>query len=294
MRLNRHSLTICIPTCYGGSSLVAAVESLRSSAPNDVKLLVVADSRPLSSTVKMSLKKLRVRVIENRKPSSQIAKIKQMLKLVDTEYIIFTQDDITVDKNCLSAVRAFWNAKPNITMITVKNNPTSTATLVDFALMGGTYVAEYIEEHWNGGQNYLRGCGRLLGFKTSFMRKFRIPESIVNVDAYFYFENKRLGGTFDCVEQVYMYYSLPKTLSEQIRKSSRYQYCFEEMSRHFDNITGEFYIPLKLKIIGLLSAFLSHPGNILTYLPFLAITRLYHEKKKDTESAMWKVDTSTK
>lgn len=294
MKENIPLLTICIPTCYGGASLVQAVRSLKASAPTNTEFIVVADSRPLSLYVKSQLRELSVNFIENKEPKSQIAKIKQMLAMVHTKYVIFTQDDIIVSSDAIDEVISFITTHPYLTMMTVRNIPIKPKTWVGRGLSAGTHVAYHIENMWMGGQNYLRGCGRFLLFKTSFLKLFRIPENVVNVDAYLYFENNRCGGSFDRVEKARIFYSLPTILAEQIRKSSRYQYSAEELVSYFSPRVLIFHIPLMLKIKAALLVFLERPYSFSLYVPLLVITRIIRQTKKDTVSTLWKVDESTK
>lgn len=294
MKYLKGKLTVCIPTCYGEVSLITAVNSIVKSAGDNVKIIVLADSVPLSDEIKKSLDSLNVLYKENKTPSSQISKIKQLLNMVKTEYVIFTQDDISVPKNAFEELDTFIQNNQNLTMFTVRNTPTKPTTLVDYSLTGGTLIANYIEKNWYKGQNYLNGCGRFLGFKTEFMKKFRLPEKIVNVDAYLYFENSRLGGSFNRCWDAVMFYTLPRSLQEQIRKSSRYQYGHEELMEYFTDINKQLTIPLNLKIQGLMNTSLKHPLNIAAYIPFLVITRLIRQKKRESSNVMWEVDQSTK
>jgi len=292
--MDEQLITVCIPTCFGGEALIDAVRSIRMSAGSRVPIVVAADSIPLSPSVKNKLTNLDVDFIENRKSGSQISKINQLLNLVKTPYVIFTQDDISISKNTFDSIKKMLASNSNITMFSVRNLPTPPTTFVDFGLVAGTVVTGVIEEEWLHGDNYLRGCGRFLGFKTSHMKKFRLPDGIVNVDAYLYFENKLHKGVFDRIEDSYMYYTLPKTLEEQIRKSSRYQYCKEEMQKYFRMSSLNFDVPLHLKLRGLVRAFFTSPLQLTCYFPILILTRVIKEKKMETKSALWKIDKSTK
>ncbi len=292
--MKNKNLTVCIPTCYGEYSLVTAVESIRNSGGDKIEIIVLADSVPLSDVIKDKLNSLNVKFKENKNPSSQIAKIKQLLGMVKTEYVVFTQDDISITKSSIPNILQFLDTNKNVTMFTIFNETTKPKWFVAYALIGGVLVDRYLERNWNNGQNFLNGDGRFLGFKTEFLRKFRIPEGIINVDTYFYFENKRNGGIFKRCNEATVFYTLPNTLKEQIKKSSRYQYYNEEMQRYFSGIDVDLQIPLILKIKGLFYAILTKPLNTACYFPLLVITRLFHENKSNTKNVMWEVDLSTK
>src|SRR3989344_7948203 len=96
------SATAGIYTCYGGPSLVRAIESIRASeGGKDIKIFVVADGQPLTKDVKGMLIQLGVDVREQPGLSPQSVKIRKIISLCDTNILILAQDDVVFDNRAV-------------------------------------------------------------------------------------------------------------------------------------------------------------------------------------------------
>ena len=198
MKNNDYSkVTVGIYTCFGGSSLVNAVRSIREAeGGNEVEIVIFADGKPMSNEVKEGLKKLDAKITEREGLSSQITKIKNIALMAEGEIIILTQDDVIFEKEAIAEIVNTFKINPEISMVGSKIIPIEEQSFFESVLEIGVELVQEIGMKWRNGDNYLLSNGRCLSFRTGNIRNFSFPEKLMNSDAYFYFENKKLDIGF--------------------------------------------------------------------------------------------------
>lgn len=297
MKKNKQlTLTVGITTCYGDESIIDTVKSVRDSkGVGKFKFIIVADRVPIKLEIKKQLKKYNVDLIENKIEGSQNKKQKQILKLTKTDLIILTQDDVLLDKDAIAKTVKEFQKQPKLTMVSIRNQPVKAATLFEDVLNVGTNMANRMAKKWNNGDNYLSVIGRYMAFRTDMIKKsFRFYENVATTDSYYYFENKRLAGVFKYLSEVAVYFRNPQNMTEHLRKSSRFQYSLEEMSKYFNDIESEYRIPSWVTIFSAIEEFLLKPLGFIGYMGVYFYTRLLRMKPKMVMDPVWEVDVSTK
>lgn len=290
------SLTVGITTCFGQESLLETVQSLRNS--RDVKpfrFIIIADRTPIRATLKKELQKFGVELVENREETGQIPKQKQILRMCTTDLLLFTHDDVLFDPNALSTIVAWFEEHPQTTLASIRNQPLPAETLFERAVSVGTNLNNDIARHWNRGDNYLSLIGRCMAFRTSFLKeRFSLPDRVVNSDAYCYLENKRKGGVYHFIPDVAVYFRNPQRIREFLRKSSRFQHSQLEMSRYFEDLSGEYRIPLSVRLLTALRTWFSDPVLFLLYLGIYGYSRILRIQPDLSLNVIWEADPSTK
>ncbi len=289
------TFTVGITTCYGDTSIIETIWSIRDSKNvGTFPIILIADRVPFTNTIKKKLREFKVTFIENKNEGSQIKKQKQILRLTKTDLLILTQDDVLLDKHALAHVVKHFEEHSKTTLISILNNPLHPQTHFEAVLGIGTNIANLQAKYWNNGDNFLSVIGRFMAFRTATYKKFRLIESIATSDAYYYFENKRVGGRYEYLHEVSVNFVNPRNMREHLRKSSRFQFSYDEMSRYFCNIAAEYKIP-KLDIFrSILESSLAQPLLTLEYFVVFAYTRVLKMKKSTVLNPIWEVDLSTK
>lgn len=289
------SFTVGIPTCYGGPSLLATVKSILASKGVDkFCFVVVADRTPIEPAMKKELKRLGVELIWHEKEGSQFKKIKQIVAMCQSDVLVITQDDITFKPNTLANIMRVFASRPQLTMVGARVLPLPAKTRIETILASMVRMVDYITQFWND-DNYLMASGRCLAFRTEQIKKFRIPERVVNGDMFLYLENKRLQGTFARPQDAIVYIRCPQQLKDQIGPSSRYQYSLPEMAQYFEfPITQEYRIPWRAKLRAALKEFYQHPFAVLGYGGVFLYTRARRQSVNIVSNPVWNIDTSTK
>lgn len=295
--MNKHlSLSVGIPTCYGGQSLIDTLKSIRKSKKvSEFQLIVVADRTPISEKHQAEMAKMNVDFTWNTKEGSQFKKLRQIISKAKADIFVFTQDDITFDSHALEQIRKAFEERPELTMLGVTISPLPPETRVEQGLAFMVRQIRRIGSLWRGGDNYLMASGRCMAFRTSHLKKMRVPEKVINGDMFFYLENKRLNGSFAYIPQAEVLIKCPQTLKEQLGPSSRFQYSLEEMQTYFAfSVESEYKIDPRALIRGSIEGFLNDSVGALYYVYIFIYTRLKKQARKVTTNTLWKVEVSTK
>ena len=290
------SLTVGITTCFGDASILDTVRSIRASKNiGNFRFIIVSDRVKFANEIKNEFKKYRVELIENKAEGSQIEKQKQILKLAKSDLLVLTQDDVLMDPQALSKVVANFEKNRGLTMVSILNKPTLATNLIEDILNAGTNIANLTAKNWNNGNNYLSVIGRFMAFRTDFIKhKFRLLSEVATSDAYYYFENKSVGGKYKYLSDAYVEFKNPQNLKEHMRKSSRFQYSNMEMSHYFNNISREYEVPFMATAKAVFDQLLQKPVKTVLYFGIFAYTRVIRLESKVVLNPIWEVDLSTK
>lgn len=293
---NKQSVTIGIPTCYSGASLIRTVESIRNAElGNEVKILVTADRTPLSKKVLNSMKKFSVEVTWNKTEGSQFKKIKQMINNAESDLYIHTQDDVIFEKNTIVSILDAFKKNKKLTMAGIRILPLEQKTFFESAMASMLLIVDNISGYWNGSDNHLSSSGRCLAFRVKQLKKLRMPHGVVNGDMFLYLENKRLKGEFKRLDKSFVLIRCPQRLKDQIAPSSRYLYSRKEMQAFFHhNLDSEYAIPLLYTIKSFIKVFFRRPLPTAYYLMIRVYTFIFRQTESEAGNPLWKVDFSTK
>ncbi len=290
------TFTVGITTCYGDISILDTVRSVRSSkGAGKFRFIIVADRVPISKEIKKELKKYDVELIENEIEGSQVKKQKQIFKIAKTDLVVLTQDDVLLDQKALVSVVNEFSKNSELTMVSLLNKPIKSSNLFGDVISVGTHIANKTARFWNHGDNYLSVIGRFMVLNKKLVdSKFRLPESVATSDAYYYFENKRVGGKYMYLPQVYVSFKNPQNMKEHLRKSSRFQYSQKEMSQYFSNLTEEYTVPKSATLKAITEQIIQNPVKTFLYFTIYLYTRILKTKSTIVLNPIWEVDLSTK
>lgn len=296
MKNKKLTVTIGIPTCYGGVSLVETVRGIRRAVLGaKTKVIVIADRTPIKPSVARELKSMNVRLIWNKTAGSQFKKIKQMVSLIKSDIIILTQDDVTFDSQTVLEIMKSFELNPKLTMIGSRVLPLKPVTFFESIMASMVRLVDRIGKYWSDGDNSLRASGRCMAFRVKHVKKFRFPETIINGDMFAYLENIRLHGVFTSLENAKVYIRCPQKMKDQLGPSSRYQFSRDEMKRFFSfDVTSEYKIPITVLARAFIEELFAHPVQIVLYILVFIYTRLNRQSTVAVTNPIWNVEMSTK
>lgn len=288
-------ITIGIPTCYGGKSLITTVKSILKNKGNfELEIIIQADRTPIEIKVKQTLQELGAKLYWNEVEGSQFKKLNQIIKKAKGEIFIFTQDDITFDPQTINEIIKTFNQSRAITMVGSRVLPLKPLSVFESGVAALVKIVDNVGREWNQGDNHLMASGRCLSFRTKLLKNYNIPDNIVTGDAYLYLENKRLGGKFTYANQGIVFIRCPQNFKDQLGPSSRYQYSLQELRKYFNDVEKEYEIPVLILVKYCLLGFIKEPIPTIFYLYIFAVTRLKRKANKEVSNPVWKVDISTK
>lgn len=296
MKNKKLTFMVGIPTCYGGRSLINTVKTLRAYKDvGDFRIVIIADRTPIKKSIKEKLEKMGVKIYWNKKEGSQFKKLKQLIQKCKEDVFIFTQDDITFDKYTLKNILETFKNNPQATMVSTTVLPLSPITFFESLKTSETRIHDKITRKWNKADNYFASSGRCISFKTSHIKKFRIPETVVNGDTYLYFENKRLSGIHVHQPLAKVFIRCPQRLKDEIGPSSRFQYSQQEMAKYFNfDLKKEYRIPHGVLAQSFLEELVSHPFKTTLLVGVVLLLRIRKQKVSVVSNPNWTVDISTK
>ncbi len=268
-----------------------------STGIENFRLIIVADRTPIKAALKKALKTYDVELIENDYPSSAFSKQRQILDMTTDDIIIIAQDDILIDKDAFAKIVSTFRQQPEITFIGIKSEPLHPKSFIEASINIGTRLMNEIARNWNSGDNYLAVLGRLMAFRTQWLKsEISKSKDPVSLDAYFYLENKRKGGKYKCLWDTNLYFRNPQNLTEHLRKSSRFQHSKMEMKSigYFDNLDREYQIPIIPIMKASCKEFVNHPIAFIGYVGIFIYTRFAKIKPENCLDVNWEVDLSTK
>lgn len=291
------SVTIGIPTYYGGPGLVKTVKSIMSSegvAP--FRLIICVDGNPLDPVIAAELEKLGAEVVMSEERGGQVARIRQMIGLSRSDIVILTQDDILFEKDTVREILRAFETHPEATMVSVGAVPLPPTVWFERIIHAGFAIAQEVEARWNGGNNYLRACGRCLAFRKDMAGVIRdeIQEEVISCDAHFYFINRQHGGQVVRADKAVYRFRSPKTLNDHLKQSQKHLALPEELWRYRKvDFHKESPIPLMPRIQSALKGLVTDPFWTTLYFGVLAYTRL-RKNPFLKATRFWDTDVSTK
>ena len=258
------TVTVGIPTYYGGRGLVKTVKSiLASTGVEPFRLIVCVDGNPLQKEVENALGALGVEIIFSQERGGQRARIKQMLDVCTTDVLILTQDDVLFSPDAIRHLLGTFESYPEATMLSGHGEPLPAKSFFESVIQIGMMISECVGKQWRGGDNYLRVGGRCLAFRAGFMRTLDIAEEVLSSDANFYFLNEKNNGVFRHVDEAVYFVRSPQTIVEHLKQSRKYQLISKEIQRDLDLDIGRLQpIPLGLLSRVAFLTFFQHPVRV--------------------------------
>lgn len=296
IKKNRLSVTVGIPTCYGGLALPTVVKSIRASVGAEIdNILIISDRKPIPAEIRGAIEKIGAKIVWNEIDSSHQSKLKQMIFGCETDVLVTICDDIILHPSAIAEIMKVFSSDENITLVTSAILPLPSLTFIGKVLNSSVRIPEMIVRFWNKGDNYLSVSGRCMSFKVDFIKKLRFPPNIVSNDQFFYFENKYNGGGKEHAPKSIAYIRPPQNLKDHIRPSTRFQLGMEELQDYFSqDLSREFKVPMFAGIKAVVLEFLAHPITMPVYCLIFIYTRIIRKDKSKILTVYWDEALSTK
>jgi hypothetical protein len=290
------TFTVGIPTCFGSRALLQTVGSIYKSAKGaSFRLIIMADQTPLDVETKIILRKMGAEIYWSPEECSQMKKVNQIVEMVETDVLILTEDDVIFGNNAIEEILKAFRANPELTAAGCHVIPLKPKNFFESVMRTMMHMVNRMGRMWNKGDNYLLANSRGMAFRTDMINKFRKIDRVVNVDGYWYLENKLQGGKFAYLANANIYMRCSQNLADHIGPSNRYQYSRTELRKYFlHDIDQEYMIPKQVVIMGVFLELLTHPAEMLAYLGIYIYTRWKKQEPYLALNPIWRMDLSTK
>lgn len=290
-------LSICIPTYEAGSSLEQTLDSILMWSNKNVKKLVVAvDGKSVPEVMKKKYKN-RVKFVEFPTREGQAQRINDLLKLVTTDWVVLTNDDVVFEPQTLSIFVKAVQTNANC-LIAGNPQPLKATTVLESIEEQGRKIVHETVKTWNNGDNYLAVNGRLLALPKALKNTIKINKKIWNNDAYLYFQAKKLGYRCVYLENFKCLYRNPQTLSEYFRQARKFQFSKTENQVYNDDpVTNHYLVPVLIIAKQTFIRFVTNPVWTIGYLTLKFMAYIYSLVFKidaNRVGSFWETDLSTK
>ena len=291
------TFTVGLPTYNSTKSIIHTVKSIRNSqgTEENFPILISVDGYTMSQEIENELKKYNVNLIKNPKREGQTVRNSQLMQETKTDILILTQDDVLFEKDTIKKIIERFTTEENLTMLAPKLVPLSAKSHIEHVLHSGVSIAHDVATRWANGDNYLTSVGRCLVFKTEIAQRFEVPENLINSDAYYYFENKRLGGIYRNANDIIVRYRTPQTLQDHLKQVRKFVVSEKELSSILKkDLNEEYKLPTKILISALFKQFVKSPLSTLEYLFISWYARNQSKAFYEEVTHLWETDPSTK
>lgn len=169
----------------------------------------------------------------------------------------------------------------------------------------GDILREYIRLELKGSSNIYGAHGRILALSRNLYPGLEIPSiddgsRVLSTDQFLYYSCIKSGKRFVLRDKARVLFNLPETFDDYLRQTVRFMYSAANTSRYFNDrgLTSEFYVPLGVKLKGMLRLFRRRPFTGLAWVGYRFVARfLYlferHLMRREVGAA-WDVSESTK
>ncbi len=291
------TLTVGLPSYKSGPSIIETVKSIRASEGVDnFKIMISVDGPTMDKEIENKLMEMEgVQIIHNEERHGQTARNKQIAELAETDLLIMTQDDVKFEPDAVRKIVKAFQDDFELTMVAPKIEPLPPETFFEKVIHIGTSIVYRVTKKWSKGDNYLASIGRCLAYRTEMVKKFEIDRKIINCDAYYYFENKRLAGNFRYIDDAIVYYRSPQNLDDHLKQVRKFVVSEKELSRYtIMDLNNEYRMPRAAFFLALLSEFFIHPILSISYIIVSIYSRTRSKKFYKEVTRFWEVDPSTK
>lgn len=225
-RMNKAKKVAAIVTTFKrGEKIKMTVDSILGQSVSVDKLLVVDDgSSDFSHLTKITDKRLSVKRFKSNK-GVVWARNYGIGELLDYEYLLFVDDDIVLDSNCLKELLKTIDepntvaSMPTVYFLSQKDRVWSAGSGVDL-LTGKTMF--YVQKP--GVSNSIEAATSIILVKTSQIKKYGWYDPIYYFcyeDADFYYRLRSGGGKILCSPKAVSYHDIPTSLSlDRVTKRS--------------------------------------------------------------------------
>jgi cellulose synthase/poly-beta-1,6-N-acetylglucosamine synthase-like glycosyltransferase len=177
-------------------------------------------------------------------------------------------------------------------------NPTPTPgiTFIEKSVNVTTRAYRNFRKSVRGGNNVFSADGRLLAYRTQFIKHVHIPEDMIANDAFTYFCCLTNGGLYQFAPEAIVQYRSPQSVADQIRQNTRFLAAPQRMTKYFDSdvVAKEYQIPRDVYLRTIIAEAVSQPIHSLVIFLINRLCFINSILMESRLTAKWAIATTTK
>ncbi|KKR50860.1 MAG: hypothetical protein UT84_C0005G0006 [Candidatus Curtissbacteria bacterium GW2011_GWA1_40_16] len=260
------TITVAVSAYNEQANIKAFLESVLSQHEIGFKLkkiIVISDgSTDDTEKIVKSFRKTNIKLIAHRKRAGKSERLNEIYTALDSDILVQSDCDVVFShpKVIHDLIQPILKDK-RIGMCGGNPKPLEAQTYLEKAVNYTCEAYGKFRSEVRGGDNLFSADGRLLAFRTSFIRFVRVPADMIANDAFAYFCCLYKGYKYKYVQSATVWYRSPQTVADQIRQNTRFLAAPIRLSKYFprDLVERETKIPMRTYLLVMIKEFAKDP-----------------------------------
>jgi protoporphyrinogen oxidase len=269
------SISVAIIATEPVNKVLETVESLWHSI-DIVKFPVIVSCYESDITPGLinQLKPFGVKIATSTDGSGPAVLMKKAMAATGTDLLLTTKPGVIFDPLSINKLLREFTDDPHLTLASpriLSQNPVSN---LQKTLQVGARMVDQMSNSWQAGDNYLSVQDKCMCFRTNMLSQIEMSDELVNCDAYFYFENRRLGGKFKSISLAKVYAPLDTDWNRYLSRVNNFTKSEAELEEYFKlDLKGDYKIPLSISAGTFINQVKNNPIPSIKYLFVLGASR---------------------
>lgn len=238
----------------------------------------------------------RIVVIDHKEQKGKATRLTQLYKLNTSDILLILDGDVQItDQRFIEKlVQEFTNN--NIAIVSSNNQPIRPNSFIGKVWYANEQCWYEIRKSVNNGNNLFNNSGCAVALEKNFAKSIIMPAEAIADQQFVYLSAMKLGKQFIFKEHAVVHYVPPSTLQDIKIQFARSLGEEEFLKKYFDDSFNTYFeIPLKNKLLGLITAVLKDPFYTIVSLMFVKLLpKLGIVQDPTNKKGLWKRTNSTK
>ncbi len=262
------------------------------------RILILNDgSSDRTSTLLKNYKDKRVVVKNFKNRTGKSVRLNEIYQNITEDFLVQTDADVIFSHEFVvrDMIKPFMN-NSKLGMCGGNPIPFKAETFVEQAINYTVGVYEQLRSTVRGGNNVFSVDGRLLSYRSEWLKGISVPHDMIANDMFTFFECKSRGFDYKFVKTGIVYFRSPQSISDQIRQNTRFRAAPIRMKKYFDKnlVEKELKIDIHLLLYFYLVTFIKHPIHCIFIYTLNLYTKILAKVRESELTAQWDMATTTK
>ncbi len=242
------------------------------------KIIVISDgSSDETVRIARSVVDSRIRVVDSKKRLGKSARLNEIIKRTDTDYLILLDADISISDKFFLKKLIQPIAKGRASMTSAALQEMTPRKFFEQILFVSMHLKSILFQEFKKGNNVYNCHGPARAFSRSFYNTLTF-EKFTGDDMFSYLACIKSGKKFAYVADTSVAYRLPSNPSDHYKQSSRYLETRENNGKFFgrDFVESELSIPNEVYLRGALKALPYILSNLILVTAYLFVLTSVH------------------
>lgn len=278
-------------------SMIMSVLSQKGISFRIVEIIINSDGSNDNTLVRVKeISDKRIKILDDGKRKGQPARIGELLEIFNGDILALIDSDMLLkDRYVFERIAKKFLRDKNISLICGNTIPVKSQTFVERAINSYKEARASLEKEYAFGDSAFAAHAFLI-YSRRFGKKLKIPEKILNPDAYSYFACKAVNCQTYFSSNIAVFYRSPQTIKDHYKQSIRHLAGGRQLQEYFGRSTveREFYVPRNIIIKLILKQLKGNPFGYLYVKLLYGVVTYLANKNYSKIPVKWEVIASSK